>query len=217
MPDLKVKTRIVIRNSDKTSFETSNLVLLKGELAVELDSSGNGKFKVGDGIKTYTQLPYINLTPTEIDTKLNDFVKAINVSNRHVTYTKGDNSVTEFDVVYKNEELGHGYGVCETDGGTNYEVSIDDFILKLGGIVVVKFDNDVPAEATLNISETGAKPIYCFGAAVTTGFIKANDTVTFIYDGTNYQVISVVAASNNNIVVGSNKPAYPCTWIETDA
>ena len=106
MPDLKVKTRIVIRNSDKTSFETSNLVLLKGELAVELDSSGNGKFKVGDGIKTYTQLPYINLTPTEIDTKLNDFVKAINVSNRHVTYTKGDNSVTEFDVVYKNEELG---------------------------------------------------------------------------------------------------------------
>lgn len=216
MPDLKVKTRIVIRNSDKTSFETSNLVLLKGELAVELDSSGNGKFKVGDGIKTYTQLPYINLTPTEIDTKLNDFVKAINVSNRHVTYTKGDNSVTEFDVVYKNEELGHGYGVCETSEGTDYEVSIDDFILKLGGIVVVKFDNDVPAEATLNISETGAKPIYCFGAAVTTGFIKANDTVTFIYDGTNYQVISVVAASNNNIVVGSNKPAYPCTWIETD-
>lgn len=217
MPDLKVKTRIVIRNSDKTSFETSNLVLLKGELAVELDSSGNGKFKVGDGIKTYTQLPYINLTPTEIDTKLNDFVKAINVSNRHVTYTKGDNSVTEFDVVYKNEELGHGYGVCETSEGTDYEVSIDDFILKLGGIIVVKFDNDVPAEATLNISETGAKPIYCFGAAVTTGFIKANDTVTFIYDGTNYQVISVVAASNNNIVVGSNKPAYPCTWIETDA
>ena len=217
MPDLKVKTRIVIRNSDKTSFETSNLVLLKGELAVELDSSGNGKFKVGDGIKTYTQLPYINLTPTEIDTKLNDFVKAINVSNRHVTYTKGDNSVTEFDVVYKNEELGHGYGVCETDEGTDYEVSIDGFILKLGGIVVVKFDNDVPAEATLNVSETGAKPIYCFGAAVTTGFIKANDTVTFIYDGTNYQVISVVAASNNNIVVGSNKPAYPCTWIETDA
>lgn len=216
MPDLKVKTRIVIRNSDKTSFETSNLVLLKGELAVELDSSGNGKFKVGDGIKTYTQLPYINLTPTEIDTKLNDFVKAINVSNRHVTYTKGDNSVTEFDVVYKNEELGHGYGVCETSEGTDYEVSIDDFILKLGGIIVVKFDNDVPAEATLNISETGAKPIYCFGAAVTTGFIKANDTVTFIYDGTNYQVISVVAASNNNIVVGSNKPAYPCTWIETD-
>ena len=89
--------------------------------------------------------------------------------------------------------------------------------LVLGGIIVVKFDNDVPAEATLNISETGAKPIYCFGAAVTTGFIKANDTVTFIYDGTNYQVISVVAASNNNIVVGSNKPAYPCTWIETDA
>ena len=216
MPDLKVKTRIVIRNSDKTSFETSNLVLLKGELAVELDSSGNGKFKVGDGVKTYTQLPYINLTPTEIDTKLNDFVKAINVSNRHVTYTKGDNSVTEFDVVYKNEELGHGYGVCETSEGTDYEVGIDDFILKLGGIVVVKFDNDVPAEATLNISETGAKPIYCFGSAVTTGFIKANDTVTFIYDGTNYQVISVVAASNNNIVVGSNKPAYPCTWIETD-
>ena len=217
MPDLKVKTRIVIRNSDKTSFKTSNLVLLKGELAVELDSSGNGKFKVGDGIKTYTQLPYINLTPTEIDTKLNDFVKAINVSNRRVIYTKGDNSVTEFDVVYKNEELGHGYGVCETGEGTNYEVGIDDFILKLGGIVVVKFDNDVPAGATLNVGETGAKPIYCFGAAVTTGFIKTNDTVTFIYDGTNYQVISVVAASNNNIVVGSNKPAYPCTWIETDA
>ena len=216
MPDLKVKTRIVIRNSDKTSFETSDIVLLKGELAVELDSSGNGKFKVGDGVKSYTQLPYITLTPTEIDTKLNDFVKAINVTNRHVTYTKGDNSVTEFDVVYKNEELGHGYGICETDEGTAYTVTINDFILKLGGIVVVKFENDVPAETTLNISGTGAKPIYCFGNTIKDGFIKANDTVTFIYDGTNYQIIGVVAASNNNIIIGSNKPAYPCTWIETD-
>ena len=48
MADLTVKTRIVIRNSDKTSFDNSELILLKGELAVELDSSGNGKFKVGD-------------------------------------------------------------------------------------------------------------------------------------------------------------------------
>lgn len=217
MPDLKIKTRIVIRNADKSSFDNSDLVLLKGELAVELDGNGNGKFKVGDGVKKYNQLPYINLTPTEIDTKLNDFVKSINVTGRHVTYTKGDDSTIEYDAVYKNEELGQGYGECDTDEGTELTVDIDDFILKLGGIVSVKFNYNVPAEATLNISNTGAKNIYCFGTAVVSGFINAGDTVTFIYDGTQYQVLATLPATNNNIVVSSSKPAYPCTWIETDS
>lgn len=217
MPDLKIKTRIVIRNADKSSFDNSDLVLLKGELAVELDGSGNGKFKVGDGEKKYNQLPYINLTPTEIDTKLNDFVKSINVTGRHIAYTKGDNSTVEYDAVYKNEELGQGYGECDIDEGAELTVDIDDFILKLGGIVAVKFNHNVQAESTLNISDTGAKAIYCFGAPVVSGFINAGDTVTFIYDGTQYQILAILPATNNNIVVGSSKPGYPCTWIETDS
>ena len=228
MADLTVKTRIVIRNSDKASFDNSELILLKGELAVELDSSGNGKFKVGDGEKRYNQLPYITLTPTEItakltevntltDNKLNNFIKNIDVNGRSITYEKGDNSSINHDIVYKNEELGQGYCECDTDDSTVLTASIPNFILKAGGIVVVKFNHDVPTDSTLNISNTGNIPIYCFGSVIITGFINSGDVVTLIYDGIRYHIISIIQSSNSNIIINSNKPDFPCTWIETDA
>lgn len=216
MPDLKIKTRIVIRNADKESFENSDIVLLKGELAIELDNNGNGKFKVGNGTNNYSELPYITLTPTEVNTALNNFIKDININGRHLTYTKGNDTVNEYNVDYKNAELGQGYGECNSENTTNLIITINDFILKIGGIVTVKFTKNVPAEATLNISNTGAKNIYCFGSRITNGFINAGDIVTFIYDGVGYHVISSVTSSNNNIVIGGNKPDFPCTWIQTD-
>lgn len=60
----------------------------------------------------------------------------------------------------------------------------------IGVPVTIKFTNNVNANATLNINSSGAHSIIYKGAALINGIIKAGYTVTFIYDGTNYQLVA---------------------------
>ena len=54
-----LNTRIVIRNDSTTNWLTNeSAVLLKGEVGIEFLTDGKVKIKVGDGVKTWTQLPY---------------------------------------------------------------------------------------------------------------------------------------------------------------
>lgn len=55
----ELKTRIIIRNDSTTNWLTNeSVVLLKGEVGIEFLSQGKAKMKVGDGVKTWAQLPY---------------------------------------------------------------------------------------------------------------------------------------------------------------
>lgn len=77
--------------------------------------------------------------------------------------------------------LGNGYGICSTAASTiAKEVSIDRYTLASNGRVTVRFVNDVPANSTLNINSTGARPIYYKNAAITDGVLKGGDIATFI-------------------------------------
>lgn len=92
---------------------------------------------------------------------------------------------------YTPPQLGFGYGACTTAAATAAKVAnIGSYTLTAGGIVAIKFSEDVPANATLNITSTGATEIYYKGAAITAGVIKAGDTATFIYS-TNYHLLSI--------------------------
>ena len=55
----ELRTRIVLRN-DSTANWLSNesVILLKGEVGIEFLSNGQAKMKIGDGVKTWAQLPY---------------------------------------------------------------------------------------------------------------------------------------------------------------
>ena len=55
MANKVLNTRIIIRNDTAANFGNQNPTLLKGEIALEIES---GKYKVGDGIKSYNSLPY---------------------------------------------------------------------------------------------------------------------------------------------------------------
>lgn len=95
------------------------------------------------------------------------------------------------NTTYTPPKLGFGYGTCTTAAATAAKtVSISSYTLVTGGIVVVKFDNSVPANATLNVTSKGAKAIHYKGAAITAGVIKAGDTATFVYS-TYYHLISI--------------------------
>lgn len=96
------------------------------------------------------------------------------------------------NTTYTPYSLGFGYGTCTTAEATVAKAASVSSSYKLvaGGIVAIKFDNDVPANATLNVNGKGAKAIWYRGAAITAGVIKAGDTVTMVYS-TNYHVLSI--------------------------
>ena len=116
---------------------------------------------------------------------------------------------------YSNASLGHGYGTCTTAEATLAKAcTISSYTLTTGGSVSVKFTNAVPANSTLNIRTRGAKKIFYKGAAITDGVIKAGDTATFVYDGTQYQLISIdrdysseINSLRNEITAGINEIA----------
>lgn len=117
------------------------------------------------------------------------------------------------DTTYTPVKLGFGYAVCSTAAATAAKTaSLSSYALTTGGIVAIKFDNAVPANATLNINSKGAKAIYFRGAAITADVIKAGDTVTFMYN-TYYHVLSIdrwgtdittMQTTLDNLVVADN-------------
>ena len=92
------------------------------------------------------------------------------------------------------EAFGIGYATCSTAGTTSAKVAVfSGYVLRKNGIIAVKFTYAVPANSTLNINSRGAKNIFYRGAKITAGVINAGDIATFVYDGTQYQLISVDA------------------------
>lgn len=64
-------TRIALKTDTTENWAASTLVLLKGEQAIEIPKSGEYKIKIGDGVNTFKDLPYVAMTPTEIKNLIN--------------------------------------------------------------------------------------------------------------------------------------------------
>ena len=120
---------------------------------------------------------------------------SISKSGSTITLTGSDGStstVTDSNTTYSNVGLGNGYGICSTAAATVAKtVALSSYALSTQGRVSVKFDENVPAAATLNINSKGAKAIYYKGAAITEGVILSGDIVTFVYNGTQYEIVNI--------------------------
>ena len=124
------------------------------------------------------------------------------------------------NTTYTPAKLGQGYAVCSTPATTVAKTaSISGYTLVAGGIVAIKFEYEVPANATLNITSKGSKAIYYKGAAITSGVIKAGDTVTMIYS-THYHVLSIDhvthPSDSNPLMDGSALPGSSADYARAD-
>ena len=100
------------------------------------------------------------------------------------------------------EDIGFGYGTCTTASDTDAKiVTLADYVLTVNGFVAVSFTNAVNANATLNINNQGARPIYNKGVAIEDEVIEAGDTAAFVYDGTHYNLITS-SGSSGHIIQG---------------
>lgn len=85
---------------------------------------------------------------------------------------------------------------CSTAAGTAAKaITCTGFELVDGARIAVKFSNtNTAASPTLNVSSTGAKPIYYKNAAISAGYLTAGAVMEFIYNATNqrYELIGFV-------------------------
>lgn len=58
MADKQFNARIRWKRDTSANWTTNNPVLLNGEIIIVDTDSGEMRFKIGDGVKTYTQLPF---------------------------------------------------------------------------------------------------------------------------------------------------------------
>lgn len=61
MPEKILKTRILLRNDETANWlKHENTVLGQGEAGVEFLANGKTKIKIGDGVKKWSELPYVD-------------------------------------------------------------------------------------------------------------------------------------------------------------
>lgn len=104
-----------------------------------------------------------------------------------------------------NAEYGLGYATCSTAGATAAkEANLTDFVLRANARISVLFTYAfVAADSTLNVNNTGAKPIKYYGSNIPNHVVKNNTIVDLVYDGTNYNVVGV-----------NQKPADSDLWVD---
>ena len=83
------------------------------------------------------------------------------------------------------------YGTCGTAAATAAKVvACTGFKLVTGARIIVKFTiTNTAANPTLNVNNSGAKAIQYRGSAISAGYLAANRTLEFVYDGSAYQLV----------------------------
>lgn len=76
------------------------------------------------------------------------------------------------------------YAVCATAADTAAKtVSINNFNLTMGARISVRFSTtNTAVNPTLNVSNSGAKPIFYNGSAISAGYLLADKVWDFVYD-----------------------------------
>lgn len=103
----------------------------------------------------------------------------------------------------------NSYVTCSTAAATVAKVGVcagfTSAMLVSGARISVKFTNaNTAANPTLNVNSTGAKAIYANGAAIVSPYNwNANDTVDFIYNGSQWEMTSVSGTTLANTAVSN--------------
>lgn len=103
---------------------------------------------------------------------------------------------------FNGEENVVHYTTCSTAAETvDKVVTLDNFVLTTGAKLYIRFTVTNTAKSpTLNVNSTGAKPIQYRNAAISAGYLAANRTYCFIYDGSSYELVGDINIDTNTKV-----------------
>lgn len=158
-------------------------------------------------------------TKTEIDDLLNGYATTGALSSHtgnttvHITAAERNAWNAKQAAITDGAQIGLGFGVSSEAATVQARTAtIASFILLKNMPVSIRFTNAINVDsATLNISSTGAKPLFIQGAALQGGLVKGGCTVTVIYDGTNWNIVGIEGlerpASQSNLFVDMGLPS----------
>lgn len=220
MANTTLNTRLVICNDTVANWGTSSKVLLKGEMAIEFPESGSPKFKFGNGVDTYADLPYAALTPEEINKAVQD---AINVaSHSHSNKTILDAITAAFTTELKAQyDAAYSHSISAHAPSNAQENVIEK--IKVNGSAVEPSDKTVDINVPTRVSQltndagyktTDNNTTYTFSAPAS----KADGAVTMDLVGSDEKknsvaikgsgATTVTTDSNGNIIVDSIDTKY---------
>lgn len=110
------------------------------------------------------------------------------------------------------------YASCTTPAAAAAKaVNVPNFKLITGATISVKFENAVSANnPTLNVTGSGNKPIFYHGNAIAANMLLAKTVYTFVYDGTNWNVVgdltTTMTDNKTTQVVTNNDAQYPLVF-----
>lgn len=108
-----LNTRIVLCNDTSVAWASSEKVLLKGEMAIELSDSSTPKIKIGDGTNKFSALPYAILTPEEVASKIKAAVDTASHTHSNkaildaITASFTTQLKANYDAAYKHSTSAH--------------------------------------------------------------------------------------------------------------
>lgn len=94
------------------------------------------------------------------------------------------------------------YCTCTTPAATvTKAVECEGFVLATGSEITIKFTiTNTAANPTLKVNNNDAKPIYYRSSAISKGYLAANRTYTFRYNGTEYELVGDINTDTNTKV-----------------
>lgn len=185
--------KIYIDKATNISYRWSGSAYVEISSSLALGTTSSTAFR-GD----YGQSAYTHAVTNKGSAFTSGLYKITTNSEGHVTaaaaVVKSDITslgIPGSDTTYTNADFGQGYGTCSTAAATaNKIVNLSGYKRVTGAIFSVKFTYGAPADATLNVNNTGAVPIYYQGSAIGTGVITDGDFVTFVFSGAYYHIVA---------------------------
>lgn len=166
-----------------------NVTAVIGDFAVVTQEDLN-RHNTDKNAHQYIQKRIDDLKPSDIGAAEADHVHDFGVpEHSHGTLS---NARTIDGVSFDGSKNINHYGACSTTASaTAKTVDVDGFVRAVGARVTVKFTNgNTAANPTLNVKETGAAYMFYKGAAVSTSMIVSDGTYDFVFNGTQYDLIS---------------------------
>lgn len=157
---------------------------------------------------TVTELNYLDGVTSAIQTQLNGKAASTHTHNYAGSSSAGGAANSAAKLVTARKINGmqfdgsadrSNYGTCSTAAATAAKVvACTGFVLVTGAEIAVKFTvTNTAANPTLNVNGTGAKAIYYRGAAISAGYLAANRTYAFRYNGTQYELVGDINTDTN--------------------
>lgn len=181
-------SKIILTGSDgkTTSIDDSDTTYTLNSFGITATADEINKL---DGVTVTTEeINYLDGVTSNVQTQLNN---KLGTSDNAASATKLETARNINGLSFDGTANRVNYGTCSTAAATAAKVvSCSGFSLITGSEITVKFTvTNIASNPTLNVNSTGAKAIYYNGSAISAGYLKANKTYSFRYNGTQYDLV----------------------------